>query len=115
MTSNTPDIQTILASPPFVVVEGVINIRTVGGYATSESQWLVKPMTVFRSGELSHITEAGKEQLRALGISKVFDFRSEEEINQFKTASPNIEGVEIINVPVYTNKEIFDPANIEKL
>ncbi|KAF9455582.1 Tyrosine/serine-protein phosphatase IphP-type, partial [Collybia nuda] len=113
--SDTRDIQTILSSPPFVVVEGVVNIRHLGGYAASDSQWVVKPMAIFRSGEPSSITEAGKEQLRALGVVKVFDLRSEQEIKQFKTASPTIEGIEMINAPVYTKDETFDPANIEKL
>jgi protein tyrosine/serine phosphatase len=113
MASNTPDIQTILSSPPFVVVEGVVNIRAIGGYATSDSQ-LVKPLTIFRSGELSRITDAGKRQLRALGIAKVFDFRSEEETAKLEMPSPNIDGVEIIKVPVFTN-ESFDSTNVEKL
>ncbi|KAJ6593167.1 protein-tyrosine phosphatase-like protein [Mycena capillaripes] len=89
----------ILSSPPFVVVEGVINVRTIGGYKTDPSH-IVNPKLVFRSGEISSITETGKEQFLALGIRRVFDLRTNLEINSYKTASPEIPGVEFVRAPV---------------
>ncbi|KAJ6497397.1 protein-tyrosine phosphatase-like protein [Mycena sanguinolenta] len=89
----------ILSSPPFVVIEGVINVRTIGGYKTDASH-LVNPKLVFRSGEVSGITEAGKEQLIALGIRRIFDMRTNLEINSYKTMPADIPGVELVRIPV---------------
>jgi protein tyrosine/serine phosphatase len=100
-----------LASPPFIVVEGIINIRDIGGYiAQSNPSLMVKPRTIFRSGEVSHITDLGKTQLRALGIKTIFDLRSDSEIQTYNTQAAEIEGVETIRVPVIVGN--FDPGNI---
>ncbi|KAJ7023416.1 protein-tyrosine phosphatase-like protein [Mycena alexandri] len=102
----------ILFSPPFVVVDGVINIRTIGGYKIDNSL-LVTPGLIFRSGEVSGITEAGKQQLLALGIRRIFDMRSNLEINSYKTASPDIPGVEFVHVPI--GKEVtWDAGSFER-
>lgn len=103
--------QKVLSSPPFVVVEGVTNIRNVGGYASSNSDLVVKPSSIFRSGELSYITDRGREQLRTLKITKIFDMRNDYEISTYKTESPMIEGVEFVRVPI-SMKTAFDPANL---
>ena len=89
-----------LPSPPFVTVEGVINIRSVGGVATSNGDMVVKSQAIFRSGEISGVTEEGKEQLRALGIKKIFDLRSDVEINNYKTSPPTIAGIELVRAPI---------------
>ncbi|KAF8069862.1 hypothetical protein FPV67DRAFT_988417 [Lyophyllum atratum] len=80
MSSETPsdfDSRDVFASPPFVTVEGVVNVRTLGGYSipgqAPRSQ--LKPLHVFRSGDLSGITDHGKAQLLVLGITTIFDTR----------------------------------------
>lgn len=103
--------QKILSSHPFVLVDGVINIRDVGGYASSNSDIVVKPLSIFRAGELSHITDHGREQLRALKIAKIFDMRSDYEISTYKTEAPVIGGVEFIRVPIFS-KIAYDPASL---
>jgi protein tyrosine/serine phosphatase len=91
-------------------VEGVINIRDIGGYPSqSNPSLIVKPGLIFRSGDPSRITDLGKEQLRALGIKKIFDLRSDSEI-QVNDARAGIDGVEIIRVPVIVGG--FDLDNI---
>ncbi|EGO00634.1 hypothetical protein SERLA73DRAFT_178494 [Serpula lacrymans var. lacrymans S7.3] len=103
-------LQKILSSPPFVVVDGVINIRDIGGCATSTTPGhVVKSGLIFRSGEPSRITEEGKNQLRALGIHKIYDMRSDHEIKNYKAASLDIEGIECIRVPIVP-KELNDPV-----
>jgi hypothetical protein len=115
MTSiPAPDVaenQKILSSLPFVVVEGVINIRALGGYASSNPDLVVKPLSIFRAGELSNITNHGREQLHALKITKVFDMRSDSEISSYKTESPVIEGVKFIRAPI-SSKAAYDPASL---
>ncbi|KAF8161799.1 protein-tyrosine phosphatase-like protein [Mycena galopus ATCC 62051] len=103
---------TVLSSPPFVTIEGVINVRTIGGYKVGASH-LVNPKLVFRSGEVSGITETGKEQLLALGIRRVFDMRTNLEINSYKTAPADIPGVELVRVPV-GKEDPWEAGSVEK-
>lgn len=100
----------IVSSPPFVQVEGVINIRAVGGFDVGSGR-RVKPSLIFRSGELSKITEKGKEQLHALKIKTVFDFRSDSEVAAYKSATPTINDIEFVSVPVSQGR-YFDPVTL---
>ncbi|KAK7057795.1 protein tyrosine serine phosphatase [Favolaschia claudopus] len=102
----------ILSSPPFLPIEGVINFRTIGGYKTSNGR-PVHLNLVFRSGEVSGITEAGKQQLVDLGIRRVFDTRTDWEIKNYKTLSPDVSGVEFVRVPI-GKENAWDPAGLEK-
>ncbi|KAJ7198464.1 protein-tyrosine phosphatase-like protein [Mycena pura] len=91
----------VLSFPPFVAVEGVINIRSIGGYKSDASlNRVVRPAIVFRSGEVSRITEAGKEQLRALGVRRVFDLRTNFEAEVYDAAAPVIPGIEVVRAPM---------------
>lgn len=109
---STEEVQAILASPPFVQVEGAVNLRDVGGYTIAASPNLrVKKGIVYRSGEPSHITEAGQETLRNL-VKKVFDMRSASEIKAYQSAVPNVAGVEVVRVPL-SEKESYDPSSLQ--
>jgi len=100
-----------LSSPPFVVVDGVINIRDFGSYPSSSSPGaVVKPRYLFRSGEPSRVTPSGAEALRALGIKKVFDLRADVEIAKYKTANAGIEGVQFVRAPIVDMS--FDPVGL---
>ncbi|KAH8116851.1 protein-tyrosine phosphatase-like protein [Phellopilus nigrolimitatus] len=110
--------QRTLAAPPFHAVDGVINFRDFGFGATRTSIPLPLPRPhshspsgpgiLFRSGELTRLTPRGKEQLKELGITTLFDLRSTSEVDKFKTASPEIEGVRNVHVPVHDGND-FDP------
>ncbi|KAJ7286863.1 protein-tyrosine phosphatase-like protein [Mycena rebaudengoi] len=97
--------------PPFVTIEGLINTRSVGGYATATPSALVKPIVLFRAADPSRITEKGKEQLLGLGIRRVFDFRADDEIAVYKSTIPVIPGVEFLRVPV-SESRAFDPVTL---
>ena len=107
-----PDlVKSILAAPPFVVVDGIFNFRDFGaGYPTSTPGARVKPLRLFRSGEPSRISREGVEQLHALGIKKIFDLRADREIAKYKTATPAIEGVQFVRAPIL--EETLDPVGI---
>jgi len=61
-------VQEVLSKPPFVTLEGVINVRDLGNYAsTIERGHITKPGYLFRSAELSSITGEG-EHKRFLSI-----------------------------------------------
>lgn len=51
----------VLSRPPFVTISGVINVRDLGLYpSTLFPGKSTKPAVLFRSAELSGITEEGK-------------------------------------------------------
>lgn len=108
-----------LKSPPFRTIDGLFNFRDVGnhyaaGSETSESKPLfVKPSYLYRCAEPSHITPKGKEQLKELGVKKVFDFRSEMEIEKYKMGPMDVEGVEVVRCPV-SEEEKYDPVSLAK-
>ncbi|KAJ4485861.1 protein-tyrosine phosphatase-like protein [Lentinula aciculospora] len=99
-----------LPYPPFVEVEGVINMRSVGGYTTSTGRTL-KPNIIYRSGDVSSITERGRVQFSELGIHTVFDFRADSEIKDYDSATPAMERVTMIRAPAGI-EHAFDPASI---
>ncbi len=51
---------------------------------------------------------SGKVQLKALGITKVYDLRSDTEIEKYNAPLPVIEGVDVIHIPVF-KKEDYSP------
>ncbi|KAJ7496580.1 protein-tyrosine phosphatase-like protein [Mycena latifolia] len=97
--------------PPFISVEGLINVRSVGGFATSTQSDIVKPIVLFRSADPSRITAKGKEQLLALGVRRVFDFRADDEIASYKSTAPVVPGVEFLRAPV-SESRAFDPVSL---
>jgi len=63
-----------------VPLEGQPNFRDLGGYATADGR-RVKWGLVYRSGELSQLSQADVGKLGALGIKSVVDLRSPEEVS----------------------------------
>ncbi|KAJ7591611.1 protein-tyrosine phosphatase-like protein [Mycena floridula] len=102
----------VLSSWPFVKISGVINVRSLGGYSTV-SNTKTRTGYIFRGAELSGITEQGKQELRSLGISKVFDLRSDVELEKYNAPLPSIDGVEIQHTPVF-KREDYGPEAIAK-
>jgi len=50
----------ILSRPPFVTISGVTNVRDLGSYRSiTHPGKMVKPRLLFRSAEVSSITEEG--------------------------------------------------------
>ncbi|KIO30403.1 hypothetical protein M407DRAFT_20470 [Tulasnella calospora MUT 4182] len=92
-------VKTILAAPPFYQIQGVLNVRSIPLPPTSSTRGLV-----LRSGETNNITPLGKLKLsQELGITKIFDLRSDKERAKFGSDSAlNIPDVEIVCVPART-------------
>ena len=111
-------VQRTLSSPPFHTVEGVINFRDFGILSSppishqnlEKSSQIppIRPGVLFRSGELTRLTDKGKAKLKELGITTVFDLRSESEIRKYQSSTPAIDGVRFVHVPV-TDTEEYDP------
>jgi hypothetical protein len=63
-----------------VALEGPVNFRDVGGYATADGR-RVRWGRVFRSDSLHHLTEADGPTLAKLGIVTAIDFRAHDELD----------------------------------
>jgi protein-tyrosine phosphatase len=64
-----------------IALEGAVNFRDLGGYATEDGQrtrWRV----LFRADGLSELTETDLEVMRELGIRTVVDLRSGQEVEE---------------------------------
>ncbi|KAF9480692.1 hypothetical protein BDN70DRAFT_804836 [Pholiota conissans] len=104
----------ILSKSPFITIPGVINVRDLGNYhSTTTPGHVTKPRIFIRSAELSNITEEGKNLLKDLGITKVFDMRSDTEIRKYNTPLPQIEGVDVIHIPVFKTED-YSPEMMAK-
>jgi protein tyrosine/serine phosphatase len=82
----------IISLPPFITVPGVSNFRDLSHDEKLRAGY------IYRSGNLSDITEEGKTILaKELGITTIFDLRNEGE--RLRAPSPVIEGVDTIWMP----------------
>ncbi len=61
-----------------VALEGALNLRDFGGYATSDGR-AVRRGRLFRSGSLARLTEAGQRSFEALGVRLICDLRRPDE------------------------------------
>jgi protein-tyrosine phosphatase len=64
-----------------IPLEGAVNFRDLGGYATEDGQH-TRWRTLFRADGLGDLTEADFSTMRALGIRTVIDLRSAEELER---------------------------------
>jgi protein tyrosine/serine phosphatase len=95
----------VLSRHPFVTIDGVYNARDLGRIPTADGQHVTRSSFMIRSGELSGATQLGEEQLRALGVTTIFDLRSDTEIAKYDAATPKIEGITILHAPVFTQED----------
>ena len=68
-------------------LEGASNFRDIGGWTTADGRRL-KRKRIFRSGELSQLTDADLDILRHLGIAFVADLRSLKECELHRSRWP---------------------------
>jgi hypothetical protein len=91
-------------SPPFVLVEGVLNCRALplsSSITPSFPEAVPASKTwILRSGDISRITALGIAQLHSYRIRKIFDLRTPSDIVKFKSPALIIEGVDIVNAPL---------------
>ena len=70
-----------LPRPPFVNVEGVRNLRDIGGYSTTPG-YCTRRGLIYRSADFGTCTENGLKQLEALDVKAIFDLRSKHEVEK---------------------------------
>lgn len=76
-------VEETLLTPPFIHIHGLPNFRDCGGYPIANRPGkMIRTGIMYRSADPSNIRESGIRQLRGLGIAKVFDLRSDREIDE---------------------------------
>lgn len=74
--------------PNHVPMIGAANFRDVGGYVTTDGR-RVKKGVLYRSDDLSSLTRNDLATLAALGLSRVYDLRSDAERDIKPNRLPN--------------------------
>ena len=105
-----------LPSPPFITVSGIPNFRDLGGYPTlNPANHTIKRGVIYRCAEPSQVTEAGIRTIQALGITHVYDLRSNNEIERGVAAGRGgiveWEGCKRVFAPVFLDKD-YSPENL---
>ncbi|WP_320046830.1 tyrosine-protein phosphatase [uncultured Ilyobacter sp.] len=59
----------------WIDIDGAQNTRDIGGYVTADGR-TVRRSAVYRSGTLSHVTDAGCDTFTDLGVATVVDYRN---------------------------------------
>lgn len=85
------------AQQRMVPMQGVSNCRDLGGYTGKDGR-LVKWGMLYRSAELSELSEQDMKQLHAIGIRTICDLRDRDEISAMPT--PALSAVTNINIPL---------------
>lgn len=68
-------VNSLLLSPPFTPVPGLFNVRNLN----DGKQPQFRHNYMFRAGSFEKLTDEGKQSLTSLGITDIFDLRSERE------------------------------------
>ncbi|TVY75902.1 Tyrosine-protein phosphatase, partial [Lachnellula suecica] len=105
-----------LPSPPFLSISGIPNFRDLGGYPiTASPAHSVKRSIIYRCGEPSLVKEDGIKTMQKLGITHMYDLRSEPELQRNRDAGRGDvvewEGCERVFVPVFRNED-YSPEGL---
>ncbi|MGL4583834.1 MAG: tyrosine-protein phosphatase [Flavobacterium sp.] len=86
-------------------LDGQPNFRDLGGYTTTDNR-TVKWGLLFRSGQLSNLSDHDLHYLSTIPLTTIVDFRSEQESEEQKTLLPNTVSNEVL-LPI-------TPGNLSK-
>ncbi|RAL68520.1 hypothetical protein DID88_007248 [Monilinia fructigena] len=103
--------------PPFITVEGIPNFRDLGGYplASGPNSHSVRQGIVYRCGEPQRVTANGITTMQQLGITHIYDLRSQNELNKNVAAGRGgvveWEGCQRVFAPVFLEQD-YSPEKI---
>jgi protein-tyrosine phosphatase len=84
---------------------GVTNLRDLGGYSTNDGR-IVKWGKLFRSDQLTNLSEAGQSCLQKMGLKLIIDLRTSME--RRKKPNPKMKGITDVHFPIYEDMTLFD-------
>jgi protein-tyrosine phosphatase len=87
-----------------IELEGSFNFRDLGGYKTKEGKKVKKGM-LYRSGNLSRLTEKDKLTVNQLRIKKICDLRGHDEVALFP--DPDLEDVKWHHTPILSDERMM--------
>lgn len=90
------------------------NFRDLGGITLSNG-FVIRDHMIFRSGELSGLSDVDKAELDKLGIDCIFDLRSDDEVDYKPDYVP--QGAEYYNIPAARTrgKMVVKPSSVVKM
>lgn len=77
----------VVVAERFLAQPSVMNLRDIGGYQTKEGRFL-RWGQLYRSGALTHLSEAAQQQLVQLGLRFVCDLRTVDEVTRIPDMVP---------------------------
>jgi hypothetical protein len=102
----------IMKLVPKAKSQGLDSSFVLGRYPASRTR--VRLPNPKSKGELNPTYfSLGKSRMRDLGITTVFDLRSDTEIRKYGTPQPTIEGVEVLWTPVFKTED-YSPEMMAK-
>lgn len=91
----------------FVPLEGTANFRDIGGYLTKDGR-RVRMGRIFRSDELSNLSDIDLATLKGLGMRRIFDLRSRDEVRKKVDRIPGDAPYQYVHTPVYEKEPRWD-------
>ncbi len=106
------DTENTVAVPPFrIVLEGALNVRDIGGYATKDGH-SVRRGVFYRADSLHKLSEADQKVLLDLGIRTIIDLRYDDELAQSPNVFANSPDVSYQNISLFTQQANLDPTYV---
>ncbi|NOY70334.1 MAG: tyrosine-protein phosphatase [Deltaproteobacteria bacterium] len=89
----------VIAAPRRVIMDGAVNFRDLGGYATKDGRQ-VKWGRVFRADGLARLSDVDLKRMVRMKITRVFDLRSAAEMADAPDRLPDNRSIKHVHVPV---------------
>ncbi len=83
-----------------ISLDGATNFRDFGGYVGAGGA-RVRWGQLFRSGELSRLSDRDRDTIRSLGLDRILDLRDGEELERAPNALPEREHARMTNLALY--------------
>jgi protein-tyrosine phosphatase len=97
----------IITAERLVPLQGSWNFRDLGGYQTSNGS-RVKWGQIFRSDNLSNLTDRDLKVLKRMGVKLVCDFRTPTELNRWPDRLPDDDSIDYLHLPIIHGEREFD-------
>ena len=97
--------------PNRVELAGARNLRDLGGYSTIDGRQIKKGM-LYRSDHLKRVRRQHAEAVEALGVKRVYDLRTEKELERDPPRLAEVSSLEVVHLPV--DCELIDPYAVAR-